>query len=157
MCHTDPLLCKEREISTKKQVSWEAIALCRRTAFSTRSVPICNKQVHCWLKYLATFSSETSVDSQRTTRRCILEDSPGLFVALTILDIKLETDEPQGSQSTSELELSLSCGRRPVDQFVLVSGSPLGFMTRFYPCVFFSDNCFVVLSVGTLSDERTGL
>jgi hypothetical protein len=34
------------------------------------------------------------------------------------------------------------------DQFVLVSGSPLGSMTRFYPCPFSSDNCFVVLPVG---------
>jgi hypothetical protein len=44
-------------------------------------------------------------------------------------------------------ELSLSYGRRPVDQFVLVSGSPLGPRTRFYPYPFFSDNCFVVLHV----------
>jgi hypothetical protein len=46
------------------------------------------------------------------------------------------------------VELSLSCGRRSVDQFVLVSGSPLRHMTRFYPYPFFSDNCFVVLPVG---------
>jgi hypothetical protein len=31
------------------------------------------------------------------------------------------------------VELSLSYGRRPVDQFVLVSGSPLGPITRFFP------------------------
>jgi hypothetical protein len=36
---------------------------------------------------------------------------------------------------------SSSCGRQPVDQFFLVSGSPLGPMTRFYPCPFVSDNC----------------
>jgi hypothetical protein len=45
------------------------------------------------------------------------------------------------------VELSLSYARRSVDQFVLVSGSPLGPMTRFYPYLFFSDNCFVVLPV----------
>jgi hypothetical protein len=43
------------------------------------------------------------------------------------------------------VELSLFYGRGSVDQFVLVSGSPLGPMTRFYPYLFFSDNCFVVL------------
>jgi hypothetical protein len=46
------------------------------------------------------------------------------------------------------VELSLSYGRRSADQFVLVSGHPLGPMTRFYPYPFFSDNCFVVLPVG---------
>jgi hypothetical protein len=46
------------------------------------------------------------------------------------------------------VELSLSYGRRSVFQFVLVSGSPLGPMTRFYPYPFFSDNCFIVLPVG---------
>jgi hypothetical protein len=46
------------------------------------------------------------------------------------------------------VQLSLSYGRRSVDQFVLVSGSPLGPMARFYPYPFFSDNCFVVLPVG---------
>jgi hypothetical protein len=46
------------------------------------------------------------------------------------------------------VELSLSYGRRSVDQFVLVSGSPLGPMTRCYPYPFCSDNCFVVLPVG---------
>jgi hypothetical protein len=34
---------------------------------------------------------------------------------------------------TASNELSLSYGQRSVDQFVLVSGSPLGPMTRFYP------------------------
>jgi hypothetical protein len=46
------------------------------------------------------------------------------------------------------VELSLSYGRRSVDQFVLVSGSPLELITRFYAYPFFSDNCFVVLPVG---------
>jgi hypothetical protein len=46
------------------------------------------------------------------------------------------------------VELSLSYGRRPVDQFVLVSGSSLVPITRFYPYPFFSDNYFVVLPVG---------
>jgi hypothetical protein len=50
--------------------------------------------------------------------------------------------------SLSGVELSLSYGRRSVYQFILVSGSPLGPMTRFYPYSFFSDNCFVVLPVG---------
>jgi hypothetical protein len=50
----------------------------------------------------------------------------------------------------SRVELSwveLSYGRRSVDQLVLISGSPLGPMTRFYPYPFFSGNCFVVLPV----------
>jgi hypothetical protein len=46
------------------------------------------------------------------------------------------------------VELGLSYGRRSVDQFILVSGSPLGPITKFYPYPFFSDNCFVVLPVG---------
>jgi hypothetical protein len=46
------------------------------------------------------------------------------------------------------LELSLSYGRRSVDQFVLVSGSPLGPMSRFCPYPFSSRNCFVVLPAG---------
>jgi hypothetical protein len=54
------------------------------------------------------------------------------------------------------VELSLSYGRQSVDQFVLISGTLLGPMARFYPYPFFSDNGFVVLPVGTLSDERTG-
>jgi hypothetical protein len=45
-------------------------------------------------------------------------------------------------------ELSLSYGRRSFDQFVLVSGSPLDSMTRFYPYPVFHDNCFVVLPAG---------
>jgi hypothetical protein len=45
-------------------------------------------------------------------------------------------------------ELSLSYGRQSVDQFVLVSGSPLEPMTRFCPYPFFNDNYFVVLPVG---------
>jgi hypothetical protein len=46
------------------------------------------------------------------------------------------------------VEMRLSYCRRLVDQFDLVSGSPLGPMTRFCPYPFFSDNCFVVLPVG---------
>jgi hypothetical protein len=42
----------------------------------------------------------------------------------------------------------LSYGRRLVDQFVLVSDSPLVPMTRSYLYPFFSDNFFVVLPVG---------
>jgi hypothetical protein len=56
----------------------------------------------------------------------------------------------------SWVELSLYYGRRSVDQFVLVSGSPLGPMTRFYP--FLSLVTFVLMffltwpvSVGTLN------
>jgi hypothetical protein len=37
--------------------------------------------------------------------------------------------------------LSLSYGRRPVDQFVLVSGSPLGHITK----------CILILSLATIS------
>jgi hypothetical protein len=50
--------------------------------------------------------------------------------------------------SLSWVEWSLSYGQRSVDQFILVSGSPLGPMTRFYPYRFFSSNCFVVFPVG---------
>jgi hypothetical protein len=46
---------------------------------------------------------------------------------------------------TENAELSLSYGWRSVDQFILVSGSPLRTMTRFYPYPIFSGNCFVVL------------
>jgi hypothetical protein len=49
-----------------------------------------------------------------------------------------------------------SYGRRSVDQFVLVSGYPLGSMTKFYPYLFFSDNCFVVLPVGRLLWREDG-
>jgi hypothetical protein len=45
------------------------------------------------------------------------------------------------------VELGLSYGRRSVYQFVLVSGSPLGPMTRFYPYPFFSNNCLFSLPV----------
>jgi hypothetical protein len=46
------------------------------------------------------------------------------------------------------VQLSLSYCQQSVDQFVLVSGSPLGPITRFYPYPFFSDNCFVVFPAG---------
>jgi hypothetical protein len=52
-----------------------------------------------------------------------------------------------GNLELSWVELSLSYGLRSVDQFVLVSGSPLGPMTRFYLYPFVSENCFVVLPV----------
>jgi hypothetical protein len=52
------------------------------------------------------------------------------------------------SVELSWVELSLSYGRRPVDEFVLVLSSPLGPMIRFYPYPFFSDNYLVVLPVG---------
>jgi hypothetical protein len=54
------------------------------------------------------------------------------------------------------VELSLSYGRRSVDHFVLVSGSPFGPMTRFYPYPFFSDNCFVVLPAGRPLSREDG-
>jgi hypothetical protein len=62
-----------------------------------------------------------------------------------------ELFQTAGLPASSELawvELSLSYGRRSVDHFLLVSGSPLGPMTRFYLYFFSSDNCFVVLPVG---------
>jgi hypothetical protein len=37
-----------------------------------------------------------------------------------------------GDDRRNRIDLSSSCGRQSVDQFVLVSGSPLGPMTRFY-------------------------
>jgi hypothetical protein len=57
---------------------------------------------------------------------------------------------PSGAHDQLQLtavEMSFSYGRQSVDQVVLVSGSPLGPMTRFYAYPFFSDNCFVVLPV----------
>jgi hypothetical protein len=54
------------------------------------------------------------------------------------------------------VELSLSYSLQSVDQFVLVLGSPLGPMTRFYP--FLSLVTIVLMFLlGALSDERTGL
>jgi hypothetical protein len=52
------------------------------------------------------------------------------------------------SWQMSHFWVELSYGRRSVNQFVLVSGSTLGPMTRVYPYPFFSDNCFVVLPIG---------
>jgi hypothetical protein len=63
--------------------------------------------------------------------------------------VKLTGEESSSDQfPMTPGELSLSYGRRSVDQFVLVLGSPLGPMTKFYPSPFLSDNCFVVLPVG---------
>jgi hypothetical protein len=62
--------------------------------------------------------------------------------------IKCSSNSPFRQSDKSWIELSLSYGRRSVDQFVLISGSPLGPMTRFYLYPFFSDKCFVVLPVG---------
>jgi hypothetical protein len=50
--------------------------------------------------------------------------------------------------STADDAGGSSYGRLSVDQFILVSGSPLGSMTRFYPYSFFSENRFVVFPVG---------
>jgi hypothetical protein len=57
-------------------------------------------------------------------------------------------DSPIENRYRLVVELSLSYGWRSVDQFVLVAGSHLGPMTRFYPYPLFSDNCFVHLPVG---------
>jgi hypothetical protein len=43
--------------------------------------------------------------------------------------------------------VGLSYNRRSVDQFVLVLGSLLRLMNKFYPYPFFRDNCFVVVLV----------
>jgi hypothetical protein len=60
--------------------------------------------------------------------------------------------------SFSELSSAEFTLRPTVSQPVRLGiGLPFGPMTRFYPYPFFSDNCFNVLPVGALSDERTGL
>jgi hypothetical protein len=55
------------------------------------------------------------------------------------------------------VELSLYYGRRSVDHFVLVSGSPLGPMTSFYPFLTLVTIVLMFFLLGALSDERTGL
>jgi hypothetical protein len=55
------------------------------------------------------------------------------------------------------VELSLYYGRQSVDQFVLVSGSPLGPMARFYPFLSLVTIALLFFLLGALSDERTGL
>jgi hypothetical protein len=52
--------------------------------------------------------------------------------------------------------MSWSYCRRSVDQFVMVSGSPLGPITRFYPYPFFSYNCLFLLHVGRLLWREDG-
>jgi hypothetical protein len=47
------------------------------------------------------------------------------------------------------VELSLYYGRRSVDQFFLISGLPLGPLTRFYLYLFSSDNYFILLSMAS--------
>jgi hypothetical protein len=54
----------------------------------------------------------------------------------------------------NEVEVAL---RLPVSQYVLVSGTPLGPMTRFFFFLSFSGKLFSSSSWGALSDERTGL
>jgi hypothetical protein len=49
---------------------------------------------------------------------------------------------------TAQLYWELSWVYLTVDQFVLISGSTLGPMTRFYPYPFFSNNCLFFLPVG---------
>jgi hypothetical protein len=103
----------------------------------------------------AIYSSEMSVHIHRTAW-CITEDrnipsdtSSHSDAWKNALQLQLPVKMPSCAlKELSWVELSLSYGRRSVDQFILVSGSPLGPMTRFYPYPFFSDNCFVVLSVG---------
>jgi hypothetical protein len=55
----------------------------------------------------------------------------------------------------SGVEWSRICDPRSVSQYVLVSGHPLGPMTRFY--MFFGLTCTCFIMSGALSDERTGL
>jgi hypothetical protein len=59
--------------------------------------------------------------------------------------------------STEIVELSLSYGRRSVDQFVLISGSPLGPMTNFILILSLVTVALLFFLYGALSDERTGL
>jgi hypothetical protein len=56
----------------------------------------------------------------------------------------VQLDIKQSNLQKIVQSLSLSYGQRSVDQFVSVSGSLFGPMTRFYPYPFFSVNCFVL-------------
>jgi hypothetical protein len=64
------------------------------------------------------------------------------------------TDNTHRSWSCS---WSFSCGRQPVDQFVLVSVLPLGTITKFIFLLFFGLTITFSFSYGILSNERTGL
>jgi hypothetical protein len=55
------------------------------------------------------------------------------------------------------IELSWSCDRRSVGLFVLVSGNPLGPMTKFFFFLSFAGQFICSSFWGALSDERTGL
>jgi hypothetical protein len=63
----------------------------------------------------------------------------------------------EGNKYHFMVELSLYYGRRSVDQFVLVSGSPLGPMTKFYPFLSLVTIVLMFFLLGALSDERNGL
>jgi hypothetical protein len=57
---------------------------------------------------------------------------------------------------TSEVCSSSSCGRQTVDQFVWVSGLPLGPLTRFYLALLFSaDNYLIILSRAVVCTATT--
>jgi hypothetical protein len=59
---------------------------------------------------------------------------------------ELECPKPRDSSAAIYWSWSTSCGRQPVDQFVLVSGLSLGLMTRCYLSLLFSyENYFVVV------------
>jgi hypothetical protein len=80
--------------------------------------------------------------------------------ALVVLSVMWSPWQVRGycmCKQVRPLELSLYYGRRSVDQFVLVSGSPLGPMTRFYPFLSLVTIALMFFLLGALSDERTGL
>jgi hypothetical protein len=56
-----------------------------------------------------------------------------------------------------KLKLKLLYDWRSFSQYVLVSGTPLGPMTRFYFFLSFAGKLLWSSSWGALSDERTGL
>jgi hypothetical protein len=90
-------------------------------------------------------NSQRSEESSNQARSC--RDSNRGSSTLSDISIQVEnlTDV---TRSPVWVQLSLFYDRQSVDKFVLVSGSPLGPMTRFYPHIFFSGNCLVVLPLG---------
>jgi hypothetical protein len=99
---------------------------------------VCNLQCNRWLVRSLRTNNHT-LQSHR--RLCSL-----FATSYDSQELLWRYSNPPPHGVTVGVELRFSYGRQSVDQFVLESGSP--FMTRFYPCPFFSDNCFVVLPVG---------
>jgi hypothetical protein len=123
-------------------------------------------------------SHRTTQTQNKLTHPCLVESNPGRQCSSKRRQVRPQTARPlcsafgrsRSSKSGEDInfgwphpertpeilyvlrcirvDLGLPYGRQSVDQFILVSGSPLGSMTRFYPYPFFTDNCFVVLPLG---------